>query len=123
MSNIKRRLALQQLVGTRIRVLRKAKGWTQEELGGRAELDFTSIGGAERGERSLSLNSLARVAAALDVELASLVRPAESEDGAEAEALIEELLTMVRGLPPDDLRGVVELTRLHLDHLGRSRGV
>ena len=42
---------LQQRVGARIRVLRQQKGWTQEELGARADLDFTTVGGAERGTK------------------------------------------------------------------------
>jgi transcriptional regulator with XRE-family HTH domain len=115
----KRQKELRQLVGTRIRSLRKAKGWTQEELGGRANLDFTTVGSAERGDSSLSLASLDLVATALGVELADLVRPATSRRGTEAEGLIEELLTMVRGLPLDNLRGVNELVRVHLVQLGR----
>ena len=63
---------LQQVIGARIRALRQQKGWTQEDLGGRSELDFTTIGGAERGEKSLSLKSLSRVAQALEVDLGDL---------------------------------------------------
>lgn len=113
---------LQEIVGARIRALRKARGWTQEELGGRADLDFTSIGGAERGERSLSLNSLSRVAAALEVELAWLVRPEQTESGAAGEGLIEELLGVLRDLPERDLQHVVDLAPLEKTYLTRVRG-
>ena len=109
---------LQQVVGARIRALRQQKGWTQEELGGRADLDFTTIGGAERGEKCLSLKSLARVAEALDVDLAWLVRRQESETGqAESEGLVEELIGLVRDLQPDELRhamALVEVARSYL---------
>jgi transcriptional regulator with XRE-family HTH domain len=119
MSKEKRSPTLQELVGTRIRALRKARGWTQEDLGGWAELDFTTIGGAERGERNLSLNSLARVAAALEVDLAWLVRPEETENGPQSEGLIEELLTLTRDLPEADLRHLLDLARLEKDYLAR----
>ena len=113
---------LQETVGARIRALRKSKGWTQEELGGRAELDFTTIGGAERGEKSLSLNSLARVADALGVEIAWLVRPEVSTTGmAESEELVEELLNEVRELSPGELRHVLELVRAARRYMGDER--
>ena len=119
MSNNKPQASLQEIVGARIRALRRAKGWTQEDLGGWADLDFTTIGGAERGEKSLSLNSLSRVAAALGVDLAWLVRREETESGAEAEGLIEELLGLLRDLPQKDLQHVVDLARLERAYLAR----
>ncbi|HJN18112.1 MAG TPA: helix-turn-helix transcriptional regulator [Armatimonadota bacterium] len=109
---------IQEVIGARIRALRQEKGWTQEDLGGRADLDFTTIGGAERGEKSLSLNSLSRVAEALDVSIAWLVRDRLSETGeAECEGLTEELLALVRDLPPEELRHVLGLVRAALSYL------
>jgi len=103
---------LHEIVGSRVRALRQGRGWTQEDLGGRADLDFTTIGGAERGEKSLSLKSLSRVAEALEVDLAWLVRPAESETGvAECEGLVEELIGTVRDLPAEELRHVLVLVK------------
>jgi len=112
---------LQEIIGVRIRALRNDRGWTQEELGARADLDFTTIGGAERGEKSLSLNSLARVADALEVEIAWLVRPEVSRKGqAESEELIEELLAAVRDLTPRQLRHVLELVRVARGYIRRK---
>jgi len=42
-------------------------GLLKEEVAEKAGMDFTSIGAAERGVRSLSLKSLARVAKALEL--------------------------------------------------------
>jgi transcriptional regulator with XRE-family HTH domain len=114
--------ALKRLIGARIRALRLAKGWTQEELGGRAEVDFRTVGGSERGERALSLASLHRIAVALDVDMAYLVRQETTESGAEGEALVEELLTTVRDLPLTELRHVVTLAQVHKDHLTKPKG-
>ena len=113
---------LQQRVGARIRVLRQQKGWTQEELGARADLDFTTVGGAERGTKSLSLNSLARIAQALEVDLAWLVRGQETTAGTtETERLAEELLGLVRDLPAEELQHVLELVRTSRSYM-KPRG-
>jgi transcriptional regulator with XRE-family HTH domain len=52
--------------GKRIRELRLAKGWSQEELAARSGLHPTYIGGIERGERNLGLDNLLKLARALD---------------------------------------------------------
>jgi len=51
--------------GKRIRQLRLAKGWSQEELAERAGLHSTYVGGIERGERNLGLDNLLKLARAL----------------------------------------------------------
>jgi transcriptional regulator with XRE-family HTH domain len=58
--------------GRQVRQLRKAKGWTQEELGSRAGLHWTYLGGIERGERNPSLINLAKLADALGVPIREL---------------------------------------------------
>ncbi len=54
-------------LGDRIRELRKAAGITQEELGERASLNYKFIGELERGRVNVSLDSLVKLASALDV--------------------------------------------------------
>lgn len=54
-------------IGSRLRALRLAKGLTQEELGEKAELHPTYVGGVERGERNLGFKNLLRFARALDI--------------------------------------------------------
>lgn len=51
---------------------REAKGFSQDALAERAELDRTYISGIERGLRNPSLLSMARVAKALDSTLSEL---------------------------------------------------
>ncbi len=58
--------------GQRVRELRKARGFSQEELAHRAGLHYTYIGGIERGERNPALINIGRIAAALGVSLAEL---------------------------------------------------
>ncbi|MCS7466304.1 helix-turn-helix transcriptional regulator [Stieleria sp. ICT_E10.1] len=54
-------------VGRRVRELREAKGWSQEELGFRSDLHRNYIGGIERGERNVALLNLEKLAKALGV--------------------------------------------------------
>lgn len=63
---------LRQLLGKRIRSLRKAQGWSQEELGEHAELSYKFIGEIERGTVNPSLDTLLGIANALKVEIAKL---------------------------------------------------
>ena len=51
-----------------IKFFRHAKGLTQEELANKSALDRTYISGVERGVRNITLNSLERIIAALDIE-------------------------------------------------------
>jgi len=61
-----------QLVGGKIRELRKARGWSQEDLGEKAGFHFSYVGGLERGERNASLANLAKVAETLEVDIGEL---------------------------------------------------
>ena len=63
---------IQEKVGARVRELRKARGWTLEELAERADKHYTYIGGLERGDRNVTLEVLGSVAAALGVSLREL---------------------------------------------------
>ena len=60
---------IQEQVGARVRELRKARGWTLEELAERADKHYTYIGGLERGDRNVTLEVLFAVAGALRVPL------------------------------------------------------
>jgi transcriptional regulator with XRE-family HTH domain len=62
-----------KLVGENIRTIRKKRNITQEILGEKAELQYTFIGGVERGQRNISLLTLEKIAKGLDVEPYKLV--------------------------------------------------
>jgi transcriptional regulator with XRE-family HTH domain len=61
-------------LGARVRAQRVARGQTQEALGAAAGLHWTFIGQVERGRRNLSLHNLLKLAAALGMDPADLVR-------------------------------------------------
>ena len=54
-------------LGERIREFRISAGFTQEELGERASLNYKFIGELERGRVNVSLDSLVKIATALGV--------------------------------------------------------
>ena len=74
---------LRAALGERVRELREQLGLSQEQLAERSTLDVTYISGIERGRRNPGLNSLNRLAKALNVALpvllADLRRPRRRE--------------------------------------------
>ena len=59
----------QKELGPHLRVIRKKKGLTQEELADRCGLHWTYIGGLERGERNPTLSTMQKIANGLAVNL------------------------------------------------------
>ena len=60
--------------GERIAVLRKQREFSQEELAERCGVHRTYIGSIERGEKSPTLNTIAKFAKGLDIEIADLFK-------------------------------------------------
>ena len=63
---------VRKFLGQRLRALRKQHGLSQERLGERAGLSGKFIGEVERGEKSISIDSLYHVSVALDIPLREL---------------------------------------------------
>ena len=58
--------------GDNVKRLRKAKGWSQEDLAERTKLHRTYIGSIEISERNVSLINIEKIANALDVKIQAL---------------------------------------------------
>ena len=98
------------LLGRRIRSLRNIKGWTQQELGSRADINYKFLGEIERGRQNPSFNVLLKIASALEVELPELIRFGhEISDRREIEGRIKEIL---KTIPDDALRQILMLLRV-----------
>jgi len=63
--------------GARVRARRTALGWSQENLGEAANMHWTAISQLERAVRTPSLRTVARLAAALQIDPAKLVKGIE----------------------------------------------
>ena len=62
------------LFGQRVRLLRKAKGFSQEAFAHAIQIDRSYFGSIERGERNVSLENICRIADGLDVPPDELLR-------------------------------------------------
>ena len=69
---------VQRAVGANVRRLREGRGLSQEAFARELDYHRTYIGGVERGERNLTLQSVERLARALDVAPWELLQPSES---------------------------------------------
>ena len=85
---------VRKFLGQRLRTLRKWRKLSQEALGQRARLSGKFIGEVERGEKSISVDSLYRVATSLRVPL----------------ALLTSVGTSPRSVPNADAEGILVLT-------------
>lgn len=60
-------------LGNKIRLLRKKKGWTIEDLAFEADLNRNYIGDLERGLRNPTLKVLEKVAKAFEISIQELL--------------------------------------------------
>jgi len=70
---------VRKFLGERLRALRKERGLSQERLGQRSKLSGKFIGEVERGEKSISIDSLYHVSVALEIPLRELTDVRSSE--------------------------------------------
>ena len=88
---------VRQFLGQRVRELRKQRGFSQERLGVQSSLSGKFVGEVERGEKSISIDSLYKVSVALAVPLGHLTdvqrsrrAAAPSEDAQKIFALVSD---------------------------------
>ena len=63
-----------QRFGERVRELRKEQGYSQEGFAHECGLDRTYMGGIERGERNVALRNIEKIADALGITIAELMK-------------------------------------------------
>jgi transcriptional regulator with XRE-family HTH domain len=89
-------------VGTEIRRLREAKGWSQAKLAGAADMGISGISQIETGARNPSAVTLAKIAEALGAEVADLFPkaqaslPLEGFEKQRGEELLHRILNAAR---------------------------
>ena len=96
---------VRKFLGERLRALRKERGLSQERLGQRSRLSGKFIGEVERGEKSISIDSLYHVSVALEIPLRELtdVRSERQKQAPSAEA--QKVFALIAGRRrPGDVR-------------------
>jgi transcriptional regulator with XRE-family HTH domain len=72
---------VRDVLGARLRRLRETAGLTQRELGHRAKLSGKFIGEVERGEKSITIDSLYHLSRALRTPLGELAAMDDTRNG------------------------------------------
>ena len=105
---------LRKSFGKRLRALRERRKLTQTELGRKLDLDYRYVGGIERGEINLTLDTLEKIAAGLNVEpyVLFLFFDGDTMEGKDwkMETLLQETL---RDVDIEVQRTVLKLLRLY----------
>lgn len=86
---------LRRRFGIRLKTLRRAKSFTQEQLAAATDVSADAIGNIERGANSPSIDTAYMIATALGVPLAALYEidePVEPEPISPARAALTDLL-------------------------------
>ncbi len=99
-------------VGARIRLLRKNRGLTQEQLGEKVQQPQSYIGAIERGEKNISLDTLERIVVALGVEpgdlFVSYLRRTK-KDELEKDKHIDAISLLLRNRPLNEVHIISNL--------------
>lgn len=105
---------LPKIIGERIRNFRKEKGLSQEELADIANLHTTYIGQLERGEKNATLESIEKVANALEISLEDLFRSIRPNPDSQ-EYTLSQIITRLQTRSIEDQKIVLNLLDLLLD--------
>jgi transcriptional regulator with XRE-family HTH domain len=96
----------QELLGRRIRDLRKAKGYSQEHLAELSGFHYTYIGGLERAQKNITLANLVKIAEALNVGVYDLFVYTKIDSNNDKPSDIEEVLEVLFKLPSKDVKKI-----------------
>jgi XRE family transcriptional regulator, regulator of sulfur utilization len=103
---------VRKTLGERLRNLRKDRGLSQQRLGRRSNLSGKFIGEVERGEKSVSVDSLYHVSVALDVPLSSLTDTDRVRRKGGSRAEVEKLIALVSGpRKPEQIRRAYQVLK------------
>ncbi|MET1172384.1 helix-turn-helix domain-containing protein [Paenibacillus amylolyticus] len=110
-------MSLPEDVGNRIRELRKAKGWTQEQLAEAAGLHYSYIGGVERGDRNISLETLEKIINGLQVAAEEIFK---FKEDSEYKRALDEHITLISGKSTDTIVSLTKISKEFLNAIEKS---
>lgn len=118
----KRNTDLLAALGARLQALRKARGWTQEQLAEALDLQPVTLSRVETGDRAISISLLADAARVLGVSLGDLVDVDRAEPEATDDPVVSEGVALLKSLDPMGLDLGVRLLREVSREPGKRRG-
>ena len=108
---------VRKFLGQRLRETRKQRGLSQQRLGDKSSLSGKFIGEVERGEKSISIDSLYKVSVALQLPLAQFTDVRGGRRATEPSQDAQKIFALVssRRRPAAEMRRVYEILRKVLD--------
>jgi len=104
-------------LGQRIRQERKKLNLTQAELAEFIDISDTYMGSIERGERSLTLDTLVRLVNRLGVTVDFMLSDSVSDSDTN---ILEQFKQITDGQPPERKRMALDVIRTMFAHLGEE---
>jgi transcriptional regulator with XRE-family HTH domain len=104
--------------GRRLKALRQAQGWNQEDFASKIDMSVDAVSSMERGKTFASLETLSKIAAALKTEISSLFE----FDVDTRSAPLRSIEALLRNQSPDVLEAAEKQVRSLVDlatHLKR----
>lgn len=103
----------QTALGKRIREERKKLNFTQEQLAELINVSTTYVGFIERGERSLTLDKLIKIANTLGISVDYLLQDSVTDDSSAQEKLLLQLFSSANS---QQKNMILEMIKLILNH-------
>lgn len=105
---------LSKQIGERLRSLRLNAGLTQERLAERADLHTTYIGQLERGEKNATIESICKLAKALQIAPAQIFAHLPEPESPPSPA--EEIFQLVQECSPREQKALLAILRQLIEY-------
>ncbi|GKU75791.1 helix-turn-helix domain-containing protein [Paenibacillus sp. L3-i20] len=101
-----------RLIGDNIRDLRKSKGFSQEQLALRADINASYMGQVERGEKNPTIDVLSKIAIALQTPLERIVNVEVNHETDESSTrYVDKIANQLNGLTLKEQEAVYKLVK------------
>jgi transcriptional regulator with XRE-family HTH domain len=107
-------VAMNTLLGQRIREQRKEKGWTIEQFAERVDLSANYVGDLERGVKIPKLETFIRIVEVLDVSADVLIRDSVPSASHVAD---DELSRKLSQLTPGQKKAAIDILNAYTDNI------
>lgn len=97
-----------KLVGERIRNLRNDRKWSQEELAHRATIHRSHLGEIERGETSVTVESVKKIADAFEIPLEDVFRHLQPSFENKYNETLNLLMNKINSLSKDNQKVMLD---------------
>jgi len=104
-------MSLNKMVGAQIRLQRKAKGFTQEQLAEKCNLSVHHISGIERGLHAPSLQTVEHIASVLNIPVYEIFYIPSKKKKSDVDRAIDILLKYLYKLKPSTIKFLTEIAK------------